>query len=385
MSNLINIYARADIIFVSGNGSYLFDNNGKKYLDFCSGISVTSLGHNHPEISNIISTESSTLLHVSNLFLSPSQEELATLIIKNTFQGKLFFCNSGAEANEAAIKLARLYGNKKYGGKRDKILSFTNSFHGRTYATLSATAQDKIQKGFTPIAPYNRFAQFNDLASVKELVKSGDIVAILLELYQGEGGILEIDPDFLTAIYKLSKQEDIILIFDEIQTGLGRTGDLFAYQKFGIEPDIMSMAKAMANGLPIGAIIAKDYLADYFTPGSHGTTFGGGQMITKVAKRVFEIISDKHFLSEVKKKGVLLKSYLLTALGDKIKVRGNGLLIGVETEHDPSTVVSVARSNGLIIIPAGNKTVRLFPPLNISYDDLKTGADIFIKSVKEIK
>ncbi len=384
MSNLINNYARNNIEFISGNGSYLTSIDGKKYLDFGSGISVTNLGHNHKDITDIIIAESSQLLHVSNLYLSTPQEELAESIVKESFAGKLFFCNSGAEANEAAIKLARLYGNKKYNGKKDKVLSFYDSFHGRTYATLSATAQEKIQNGFTPIAQYNRFVAFNDIDAVLDIVKNGDIVAIILELYQGESGILSVEPLFLKQIREICDKEDIILIFDEIQTGMGRTGEVFAYKHFGVEPDIMSMAKAMANGLPIGAIIAKDFVADLLTHGMHGTTFGGGSLITKVAKKVIEIISDKELLNDVIIKGELLKSIIEDKLNDRVTFHGKGLLIGAETRFAPTTVVSKCLENGLVVIPAGNNTVRLFPPLNISKEDILIGANLFIKSINEL-
>ncbi len=384
MSNLINNYARNNIEFVSGDGSYLTSMDGKKYLDFGSGISVTNLGHNHKEVSNIIIAEATKLLHVSNLYLSTPQEELAEVIVRESFQGKLFFCNSGAEANEAAIKLARLYGNKKYGGKKDKILSFNNSFHGRTYATLSATVQEKIQKGFTPIAQYNRFVPFNDIDAVLDIVKNGDIVAIILELYQGESGILPVDPLFLKQLREICDKEDIILIFDEIQTGMGRTGEVFAYKHFGVEPDIMSIAKAMANGLPIGAIVAKDFVADLLTHGTHGTTFGGGSLITKVAKKVIEIISSRELLNDVTVKGELLKSTIESLLNDRVTFHGKGLLIGVETRFAPTTVVSKCLENGLVVIPAGNNTVRLFPPLNISKEDILIGAELFVKSINEL-
>ncbi len=384
MSNLINNYARNNIEFISGEGSYLTSTDGVKYLDFGSGISVTNLGHNHKEVTDTIVTEAAKLLHVSNLYLSTNQEELAEIIIRESFIGKLFFCNSGAEANEAAIKLARLYGNKKFNGKKDKILSFHNSFHGRTYATLSATAQDKIQNGFTPIAQYNRFAPFNDIDAVLNIVKNGDVVAIILELYQGESGILPINPIFLKQLREICDQEDILLIFDEIQTGMGRTGEVFAYKHFGVVPDIMSMAKAMANGLPIGAIIAKDHIASLFTHGTHGTTFGGGAMITKVAKKVLEIISEKEFLHDVTIKGELLKSTIENELKDQVTFNGKGLLIGVETRFAPTTVVNQCLENGLVVIPAGNNTVRLFPPLNISKEDILIGAKIFIKSINEL-
>ena len=384
MSNLINNYARNNIEFISGNGSYLTSVDGKRYLDFGSGISVTNLGHNHKDITDTIITEAAKLLHVSNLYLSTNQEELAEIIVRESFKGKLFFCNSGAEANEAAIKLARLYGNKKFDGKKDKILSFHNSFHGRTYATLSATAQEKIQKGFTPIAQYNRFAPFNDIDAVLDIVKNGDIVAIILELYQGESGILAIEPVFLKQLREICDKEEILLIFDEIQTGMGRTGEVFAYKHFDVEPDIMSMAKAMANGLPIGAIIAKDHIASLFTHGTHGTTFGGGAMITKVAKKVIEIISNKEFLDEVTAKGELLKSTIENKLNDRVTFHGKGLLIGVETRFTPTVIVNKCLENGLVIIPAGNNTVRLFPPLNISKEDIAKGAELFIKSINEL-
>lgn len=385
MSFLMNTYARFPVAFVKGEGSRMWDETGKEYIDFGSGISVTNLGHAHPAITEAIVKQAATLMHTSNLFEIPNQTELADLIAKHSFCGKTFFCNSGAEANEGAIKLARLYAFKKYGGEKYKIISMYNSFHGRTYATLSATAQSKVQKGFTPIAGYSSYVPFNDIETIKQALEFGDAAAVILELYQGEGGVVPADKKYVKELRKLCDKTDTILILDEIQTGFGRTGELFAYKLFDIEPDIMTMAKGIANGLPMGAFTAKDSVAAYFGPGAHGSTFGGTPIACATGTAVIKEMTKPGFLEGVKKKGQLLREKITKGLGDKCQIRGEGLLIGIQTQFQPKDLVSACLAEGLVIIPAGNNSVRLYPPLNISEEDINAGTEKFIEAVNKLE
>lgn len=384
MSSLINTYSRFPIAFLKGEGAQMWDDKGKEYIDFGSGISVTNLGHAHPAVTKAISHQASTLIHTSNLFEIKLQEELASIIAKESFGGKTFFCNSGAEANEGAIKLARIYGQKKSGGEKYKIVSMYNSFHGRTYATLSATAQHKVQKGFEPIAGFFDYVPYNDIKSVEKIVSFGHVAAIIIELYQGEGGVVQADKKYIKELRSLCDKTDTVLIFDEIQTGYGRTGELFAYKLFGVEPDIMTLAKSIANGLPMGAFTAKPQLADYLTPGTHGSTFGGTQLCCAVAIAVIKEMIKPGFLKDVKRKGELLKNILTEQLGNRCSLRGDGLLIGAETKFEPKSLVTKCIENGLVTIPAGNNSVRLYPPLNIPDELLKEGANRFVNAINKM-
>lgn len=385
MASIMNTYSRFPITFSKGEGCRLWDDKGFEYLDFGSGISVTNLGHAHPAVTEAIVKQASTLIHTSNLFNIKLQEDLADLIGRHSFAGKTFFSNSGAEANEAAIKLARLYGYKKTGGAKYKIVSMYNSFHGRTYATLSATGQHKIQTGFTPIAGYNIYVDFNDLNALKQAIDFGDVAAVIIELYQGEGGVVPADKTYIKQLRELCDKTDTLLIIDEIQTGFGRTGELFAYKLFGIEPDIITMAKGIANGLPMGATTAKEKVAEYFTPGSHGSTFGGTPLVCAAAIAVIDEMTKPGFLEDVKKKGELLKDKISQGLAGKCELRGDGLLIGAQTKFEPKTVVEKCLEEGLITVPAGNNSVRLYPPLNIADEDIIKGTEKFIKTINKLE
>lgn len=385
MPSLMDTYSRFQIAFVRGEGSTLWDDSGKSYLDFGSGISVTNLGHCNPAVTEAIRRQAGLLLHTSNLFIVKDQEELADLITENSFPGKVFFCNSGAEANEGAIKLARLYGNVKYSGARYKIISMYNSFHGRTYATLSATGQAKVQKGFTPTAGYNAYVPLNDMEEMEKAASLGDTAAVILELFQGEGGVLSADKQYVRRLRDYCTANDIMLIIDEVQTGYGRTGKMFAFEHYDIEPDVMTMAKAMANGLPMGAFLAKDGFARYMTPGTHGSTFGGTPIVCAAAKAVIKEMTKPGFLDKVTEKGNLLASIIREALGNACEIRGKGLLIGAGTRHDPKVLAEECLKNGLVVITAGNGSVRLYPPLTVSEEEIRDGALRFIKSVKNLE
>ena len=384
MSSLMSNYGRFPVSFAYGLGAYLYDEKGTSYLDFASGISVTNLGHNFEPVTKAIKEQAEKVIHTSNLYEIELQSILADKISKASFGGKLFFCNSGAEANEAAIKLARLYGNTIHHGKRYKIISMYNSFHGRTYATMGVTAQEKIQQGFTPMPAYNQYIPFNDIEALKAAVSLNDTCAIMLELFQGEGGVMPVDTEFLKEIRRICDEQDILMILDEVQTGYGRTGHMFAYQLFGIEPDIMSLSKSIANGVPMGAVVAKDKVASLFTAGTHGSTFGGNPLACAAGIAVIdEMLRDK-FLDNVKSKGNKLKEYLKNNLPNGCTVKGEGLLIGVKTPYTPKDVAEKCLSKNLLIVPAGNNSVRLYPPLNINDDDLIKGAEIFVSVIKEM-
>lgn len=384
MSSLMSNYGRFPVSFAYGLGAYLYDEKGTSYLDFASGISVTNLGHNFEPVTKAIKEQTEKVIHTSNLYEIELQSILADKISKASFGGKLFFCNSGAEANEAAIKLARLYGNTIHHGKRYKIISMYNSFHGRTYATMGVTAQEKIQKGFTPMPAYNQYIPFNDTEALKAAVSLNDTCAIMLELFQGEGGVMPVDTEFLKEIRRICDEQDTLMILDEVQTGYGRTGHMFAYQLFGVEPDIMSLSKSIANGVPMGAVVAKDKVASLFTAGTHGSTFGGNPLACAAGIAVIdEMLSDK-FLDNVKSKGNKLKEYLKNNLPNGCTVKGEGLLIGVKTPYTPKDVAEKCLSKNLLIVPAGNNSVRLYPPLNINDDDLIKGAEIFVSVIKEM-
>ncbi len=342
MSSLMKNYGRFNVSFTHGEKAFLYDNNGGKYYDFASGISVTNLGHNFPPVTKAVSEQAQKVIHTSNLYEIELQKILAEKISKASFASQLFFCNSGAEANEAAIKLARLYGNTVHHGKRYKIISMYNSFHGRTYATMGVTAQEKIQKGFTPMPAYNQYIPFNNIDALKDAVSLNDTCAIMLELFQGEGGVMPVDIEFLKEIRRICDEQDILLIIDEVQTGYGRTGCMFAYELYGIEPDIMTLSKAIANGVPMGAVVAKEKAACLFTAGTHGSTFGGNPLACAAAIAVMDEMQSDGFLQRVQEKGKKLKEYLKNNLPESCIVKGEGLLIGVKTPFAPKDVVENA-------------------------------------------
>ncbi len=359
MSNLFQNYKRDAIEFVKADGNYLFDQAGNAYLDFSSGIGVTNLGF-HPAIKNAVKNQLEEIWHTPNLYQNSLQEEVAELLIGHR-DYLAFFCNSGAESNEAAIKLAR-----KATGKSD-IICFKQSFHGRTYAAMSATGQEKIQIGFAPLVPGFSYADYNDLESVKDLL-GPQTAAIMLELVQGEGGVTPADKDFIGQLAALCQTAGILLIVDEVQTGIGRTGSLFAFEQYEIEPDIITLAKGLANGLPVGAMLGKSSLGSAFSYGSHGTTFGGNKLALSSSKQVLEIMTP-NFLQQVQDKADYLQEQLKEKLGSLpavLDIRGLGMMVGIETDADLGQIVVAARQNGLIVLTAGSNVIRLLPPLTIT-------------------
>lgn len=375
-------YARFDISFERGEGVYLYDSRGKKYLDMLAGIAVNTLGYNHKKLTDAICEQSKKIIHISNLFQIKPQIEVAKILSENSFKGQVFFCNSGAEANETAIKLARKYFQSK-GIDKYEFISFKNSFHGRTLATLTATGQPKYQEGFKPLPAGFKYAELNNINSVKELI-TDKTAGIFLEIIQGEGGINPVEKEFLNEIYKLTKEKNILLIIDEVQTGVGRTGKLFAYQHFDIEPDIITLAKGLGGGVPIGAVIGKKEITECFTAGSHGSTFGGNYLATVSAKVVLEEVLKDGFLEEVREKGNYLKS-LLSDLG--FNPRGLGLMIGITIPENVKAIdiMKECLNNGLILGIAGNNTLRFTPPLIMSKEEIKEGVYILEKVLKILK
>src|SRR3990172_7241758 len=362
---LMNFTTRYPITLVRGEGVKVWDINGKEYLDFTSGISVVSLGHSHRKVVGAIREQAATLVHVSNYFHVPQQIELAKLLVEHSFADRVYFGNSGAEAIEAAIKLARKYANENWSIDRYEIISMRGGFHGRTLGALPATAQEKYQQGFGPMLPGFKYVPYNNLVAVERAIDSRT-AAILVEPIQGEGGIIVPDHDYLAGLRKLCDATGTLLIFDEVQTGMGRTGTLWAYQHWGVEPDLMTVAKALANGFPISATLAKEKVAAAFTPGSHGTTFGGNPLATAVGCVTLGTMLEMKLPERAARMGSYLKGKLerLKTTPSLVKeVRGKGLLIGVECASPVANLITQCRDAGLLLLTAGENVARFTPPL----------------------
>lgn len=371
-------YGRFDVVLKEGKGSTLYDENGKKYIDFGSGIGVTAFGIGDDEWKKAVTEQLDKLQHVSNLYYTSPCAKLAKLLCDKSGMKKVFFANSGAEANEGAIKFARKYSFDKYGEGRSTIITLVNSFHGRTITTLAATGQDSFHTTFGPFTDGFKYCPANDIDALNEMATE-DVCAVMFECVQGEGGVNNLDYDFVKAIEKLGSEKDILLVVDEVQTGNGRTGKYFAYQNFDITPDIVSTAKGMAGGLPMGAVLFGDKVKDIVTAGSHGSTFGGNPICAAGACSIVERIDDK-FLDAVKEKSEYIKAYLLNIKGVK-SVSGMGLMLGVETHKDAKAVANECLANGLLVLTAKTK-IRLLPALNISKAELDEGLNI-LKEVIE--
>jgi acetylornithine/N-succinyldiaminopimelate aminotransferase len=366
---LMKTYGRYDLALTRGDGVHLYDPEGNEYLDFVSGLAVASLGHANEAVAETVAQQARTLVHVSNLYYTEPQVKLAQKLVENCFADRVFFGNSGAEANEAAIKLARKYSFDKYGPNRFKILTIHNSFHGRTMATLTATAQPDKHVGFEPLNEGFTYLPLNDLEAVKIAFETGGVCAIMVEPIQGEGGVNELDQVYLKIVRELCTKNDILLIFDEIQVGMGRLGALFAHQLFGVEPDIMTLAKALANGLPIGAALAREEVAEAFGPGTHASTFGGTPLVTSAALTVLETMLAPGFLDHVQKVGDYFKSRLLelTDTYDYIEeVRGRGLLLGLKVSFPGADMVPRMMAKGFLINCIQGSVLRFLPPLIIT-------------------
>jgi acetylornithine aminotransferase/acetylornithine/N-succinyldiaminopimelate aminotransferase len=361
-------YGRTPICLVRGDGLRVWDTDGREYLDFTSGLAVTALGHCHPRVTGAIQEAAATLLHVSNIFHTAPQIHLAKLLCEHSFADRVFFGNSGAEANEAAIKLARKYAKERFASDRFEIIATRNSFHGRTLATVSATGQEKYQHGFEPLVPGFKHVPYDDLRAMERAMDSRT-AAILVEPLQGEGGVNVPDDGYLPGLRKLCDESGVLLILDEIQTGIGRTGRLWAYEHTGVEPDIMTVAKALANGVPIGAMLAREAVASVLTPGTHGSTFGGTPFVTSVALATLATVIDEKLPQRAARMGRYLMDGLERLRKDVPavrEVRGRGLLIGAEFDRPVGSIVDRCREAGLLVLTAGERVLRLAPPLIVS-------------------
>lgn len=364
---LANTYARFPVALVKGSGARVWDAEGKTYLDFAAGIAVDVLGHCHPKVVEAIRVQAETLLHVSNLYYIEPQIRLARVLCEQSFGDKVFFCNSGAEANEAAIKLARRYAKVRWSSDRYEIVCMRDSFHGRTMATVTATGQAKYSQGFEPLLPGFKHIPFNDLAAAERAIDSRTC-AVLVEPIQGEGGVRVPDNDYLPGLRQLCSDREVLLMLDEVQTGMGRTGRLFAYEHSGIEPDVMTLAKGLGGGLPIGAMIAKETVADAFVPGSHASTFGGNPFVTTVALAVLTEILDARLPEHAAKIGAYFRErlqQLATRYSFVKEARGKGLMLALELTVPAKPIVERCLQRGLLILIAGDQVLRFVPPLII--------------------
>jgi acetylornithine/N-succinyldiaminopimelate aminotransferase len=364
-------YARTPICLVRGDGVRVWDTDGREYLDFGTGIAVTSLGHCHARVTGAIQEAAATLLHVSNLYHSVPQIHLAKLLVEHSFADRVFFSNSGAEANEAAIKIARKYGKERLASDRYEIITTHNSFHGRTLATVTATGQPKYHHGFEPMVPGFKHVAYNDLRAMERAIDS-HTAAVLVEPIQGEGGVNVPDDDYLPGLRKLCDASGALLVLDEIQTGMGRTGRLWAYEHAGVEPDVMTLAKALANGVPIGATLVRGDVAGVLTPGTHGSTFGGTPFVTSVALATLTTMLDERIPERAARMGRFLMDRLRAMAATRPVVtalRGRGLLIGIELARPAAPVVDACRERGVLVLSAGEKVVRLAPPLVVEETD----------------
>jgi acetylornithine aminotransferase len=376
-------YAPLPVTFAKGEGIYLWDKSGKQYLDAVAGVAVCALGHAHPVVADAITDQARTLIHTSNLYQIEYQQQLGDKLCDLSGMDRIFFSNSGAEANEAAIKLARLYG-KQQGIERPNIIVASGSFHGRTLATLSATGNRKVQTGFSPLVNGFVRVNYNDVDAINKVAESNsDVVAILIEPVQGEGGVIIPDADYLQQLRQICDANNWLLMLDEIQTGIGRTGEWFAFQHNNIKPDVMTLAKALGNGVPIGACLASGKAAKLFTPGTHGSTFGGNPLATRTALTVIDVISKDNIIENAKTIGDYFIAEFKAKLEgvEKVKeIRGYGLMIGIELDKDCSELVAAASEQGLLINVTARNTIRLLPPLIIN----KEQADKVIQIVSDL-
>ena len=386
-AHILQTYGRFPVTFIRGDGAFLWDEDGRRYLDFLSGIAVCNLGHCHPAVTGAAAAQLETLVHVSNFFYTGPQAELARQLTENCFADRVFFCNSGAEANEAALKLARRYGNAPGGRPRDEIITMQASFHGRTFATLAATGQAKIQEGFEPLMPGFAYVPFNDFAALAGAVNERTC-AVLLEPIQGEGGVNVPSQEYLQRVRELCDREGLLLIFDEVQVGMGRTGRLFAHEHYGVAPDIMTLAKALGGGLPLGAMLATQSVADHFTPGSHASTFGGNPVATAAGCAVMHELLAGGVLENCRDMGRYLEQKLEVLKKDHpdtvVSIRGKGLILGLELNKSGKQVVDRCLEAGLILNCTAERIIRFLPPLIITQEQIDECCAILDDVLKKI-
>ncbi len=367
---VLQTYARPNFVLERGEGCWVYDTEGRAYLDCVAGIAVNALGHADPGLTAVLTRQAATLWHVSNLYHTAPQARLAQKLCESSFADRVFFCNSGAEANEGAFKFARKWASDHYGPEKHVIVAFTGAFHGRTIGALAATPREKYQAPFRPLMPGVRIAPFNDLDGTAE-VMGDDVCAVIVEPVQGEGGIHPADPEFLAGLRALCDHHHALLIFDEVQCGLGRTGSLWAHQGYGVEPDILTAAKPLAGGLPMGAVLMRQAVADVMHPGDHGSTFAASPLVAAVAGAVLDRVDDPQFLADVTAKGQYLRERLEELNSPHIlEIRGSGLLIGMDLDVLAGDIVTAGYERGLLTVNAGPNTLRLVPPLIISRDEI---------------
>ena len=382
-NSLMNAYAQLSPVIEKGEGVYLYDTENKKYLDLTSGIGVNSLGYANPKWTKAIAEQSAKLQHCSNIFLNPVTAEASNKLTSKAEMSKVFFANSGAEANEGAIKLARKYSFEKYGDKRNKVLTLKQSFHGRTMLTLKATGQpEKFHKYFFPFPEGFDYVEANNIDAVKNAL-TNDVCAIMMEAVQGEGGVHPLNKDFVQQVVSLCNEKDILVIFDEVQCGIARTGKLFGFQNFNVNADIVTLAKGLGAGLPIGAVLCNEKLSSVFKPGDHGSTFGGNPVSCAGAIVVLDEICNEKTYNEVYEKGQLIRDLFKKANPSQvIDVRGLGLMIGIEIKGSSSDIQKKALEKGVLVLTAGPNIVRLLPPLVISKEEITEGVNVLIELLK---
>lgn len=382
---VMNTYGRLPVAMVKGEGAYIWDADGKEYLDFVSGIAVNCLGHAHPKVVAAVAKQAETMFHCSNLYWIEPQVQLAKLLVENSVFDKVFFGNSGAESNEGAIKLARKYAKIHMGEDKYEIITMNKSFHGRTLATLTATGQEKFHQGFAPLPQGFKYAPYNDLEALKEVI-GPNTCAIMMEPIQGEGGVNVPDQDYMDGVKELCEKHNLLLIFDEVQTGVGRTGKLFGYEHFGVEPHIMTLAKALGGGAPIGALLAKEEVANAFQPGDHASTFGGNPLVTAAGVATLSTLLEEGIVENAAQLGTYFMDKL-AALKDKFdfikEVRGKGLIIGIELEKEVGPIVAACQEMGLLVIGAGPSVLRFLPPLNITTEHIDKVMDIIEQALSQ--
>ncbi len=385
-SNIMNTYGRYDVTFEKGSGCRVYDTEGNEYMDFLSGVAVNCLGHCHPSIVKAINEQSQKLIHVSNYFWNTKNLELADKLVENSDHHSVFFCNSGTEAVEGALKLARKYGRVKAGENKNILIHMENSFHGRSMGALTVTGRERYQKDFTPLIGGVKSAKLNDIDSLAAVINE-NTCGVILEPIQGEGGLNIADKEYLKKVRELCDKFDALLIYDEVQCGIGRCGSLYAYEKFGVIPDVICMAKALGGGFPIGAVMANEEAASAFVPGDHGTTYGGNPLACAASLAVLGELIEGGVISRVDEKSEYLKAKLeiLKSKYPIIKeIKGMGLLLGISVSIDPKLVANACFKNKLLVAVAGEDVVRLLPPLNVENADMDIAIDILDKVLKEL-